>query len=257
MTGGLAAGSRRVFALSVRQLFWSRRTLFMGLVAVAPVLLAAAARAAAQNGALEMRLNGVEVGGFEVFRAMASLFFLRFAVPVLGAFYGTALIADEVEDRTITYLFVRPIPRSAVLGGKYLACLTCMVVVLLPATVLVYLALMPASAILAEAGELVHHLAVLALGLTAYAALFALIGVWVKRPLMAGLMFAFGWEPVALLIPGYLRQFTIAYHLQSLAPQGTSSDVVTHLLWLIVITAGCLVLAGRLVERREYALDSG
>ena len=36
--------------------------------------------------------------------------FLRFIVPVLGIFYGTALMADEVEDKTITYLFTRPIP---------------------------------------------------------------------------------------------------------------------------------------------------
>jgi hypothetical protein len=246
-----------MFALSVPQLLWSRRTLFMALVAGAPVLLAAGARAAAENGAFEMRLNGADVGGLDVFRAMASLFFLRFAVPVLGAFYGTALIADEVDDRTITYLFVRPIPRAAVLGGKYLACLACTMLVVLPATVLVYLALVPAAAILTETGELAHHLAVLALGLAAYAALFALMGVWVKRPLMAGLVFAFGWEPVALLVPGYLRQFTIAQHLQSLAPQGTSSNVAADVGWLLVITAGCLVLAGRLVERREFALDSG
>jgi hypothetical protein len=246
-----------MFALSVPQLLWSRRTLFMLVVAGAPVLLAVGTRAAAQNGAFEMRLNGAEVGGLDVFRAMASLFFLRFAVPVLGAFYGTALIADEVDDRTITYLFVRPIPRASVLGGKYLACLACTALVLLPATILVYLALVPASALLTETGELVHHLGLLALGLAAYAALFALMGVWMKRPLMAGLVFAFGWEPVAMLLPGYLRQFTIAQHLQSLAPQGTSSNVAADLVALLVITAGSLLLAGRLVQRREYAIDSG
>ena len=45
--------------------------------------------------------------------------YIRFIVPVLGVFYGTSLIADEVEDKTITYLFTRPVPRSAVLLGKY------------------------------------------------------------------------------------------------------------------------------------------
>ena len=51
---------------------------------------------------------------------MIWVFYLRFTVPVLGVFYGTSLIADEVEDKTITYLFTRPIPRGAVLVGKYL-----------------------------------------------------------------------------------------------------------------------------------------
>ena len=56
---------------------------------------------------------------------MIWMLFLRFIVPVLGVFYGTALMADEVEDKTITYLFTRPIPRGAVLVGKYLAYLAC------------------------------------------------------------------------------------------------------------------------------------
>ena len=52
---------------------------------------------------------------------MIWVFYLRFTVPVLGVFYGTSLMADEVEDKTITYLFTRPIRRGAVLFGKYLA----------------------------------------------------------------------------------------------------------------------------------------
>ena len=42
----------------------------------------------------------------------------------------------------------------------------------------------------------------LALGLAAYGALFALVGAVLKRPLVVGLVFAFGWEQVALLMPG-------------------------------------------------------
>ena len=47
-----------------------------------------------------------------MFGLMIWAFYLRFSIPVLGVFYGTSLIADEVEDKTITYLFTRPIPRG-------------------------------------------------------------------------------------------------------------------------------------------------
>ena len=60
------------------------------------------------------------VGGSHIFGMMIWLLSIRFIVPVLGVFYGTSLIADEVDDKTITYLFTRPIPRSAVLLGKSL-----------------------------------------------------------------------------------------------------------------------------------------
>ena len=52
-------------------------------------------------------------------------------------------MADEVEDKTITYLFTRPIPRGAVLVGKYLAYLVCTSLVVLPSVMLVYFLLVP------------------------------------------------------------------------------------------------------------------
>ena len=81
--------------------------------------------------------------GPAIFGLMIWVFYLRFTVPVLGVFYGTSLMADEVEDKTITYLFTRPIRRGAVLFGKYLAYLGCTVFVVLPSVVLVYLLVVP------------------------------------------------------------------------------------------------------------------
>ena len=69
----------------------------------------------------------------------------------------------------------------------------------------------------------------MALGLAAYGALFAFMGASLKRPLVIGLVFAFGWEQVALLVPGYLRRFTLAYHLEAVFRQtagGASQPVL-------------------------------
>src|SRR5206468_5485633 len=85
----------------------------------------------------------VRIGSPGIFGVMMWLLFLRFIVPVLGVFYGTALVADEVEDKTITYLFTRPIQRGAVLLGKYLAYLVCTTLVVLPSVMIVYFLLVP------------------------------------------------------------------------------------------------------------------
>jgi hypothetical protein len=79
------------------------------------------------------------------------------------------------------------------------------------------------------------------------------MGASLRRPLVSGLVFAFGWEQVALVLPGYLRRFTLAYHLDSVF-RG-SPAATTSLIWLVAITVGCLLLATRAVERREYILD--
>ena len=105
-----------------------------------------------------LRVNGAARRRLGIFGVMIWMLFLRFIVPVLGVFYGTSLMADEVEDKTITYLFTRPIPRGAVLVGKYLAYLVCTTLVVLPSVMLVYFLLVPFSQLPATFGQLVIDL---------------------------------------------------------------------------------------------------
>jgi hypothetical protein len=260
----------RVFQLSLGEMLWSRRTIFMALVVGGPVVLAIVTRLLQASGVPALRVNSVRISGPGIFGMMIWLLFLRFIVPVLGVFYGTALIADEVEDKTITYLFTRPIQRGAVLLGKYLAYLVCTTLVVLPSVMIVYFMLVPFSAVAATFGALLKDLGILALGLAVYGAVFALIGAVLKRPLVIGLVFALGWEQVALFMPGYLKRFTIAYYVQALVPHAMPSDDTTALLqavfrdvpsagaalfWLFFALIASLVLATRAVERREYVLD--
>src|SRR5688500_9128850 len=127
-----ATAARRVFDLSLGEMLWSRRTIFMGLVVAGPVLLALIVKGVELCGMSALRVTGQRVAGFGIFGVMIWMLFLRFIVPVLVVFYGTALVADDVEDKTITYLFTRPIPRGAVHVGKYLAYLACTLLVVLP-----------------------------------------------------------------------------------------------------------------------------
>ena len=89
-------------------MLWSRRTIFMALVVGGPVILALIVRVLEMLGMPALRVNGQRIGGMGVFGVMIWMLFLRFIVPILGVFYGTALMADEVEDKTMTYLFTGP-----------------------------------------------------------------------------------------------------------------------------------------------------
>ena len=262
----------RVFDISFNQMLWSRRTVFMALATGAPVVIAVVLRTIHELGMSSFRVNGVPVPGPVIFGGMIWLLYLRFVVPVLGAFYGTSLISDEVEDRTITYLFTRPIRRGAVIIGKYLAYLACTILVVLPSVTAVYLLITPLAggSIGATFPQLLTDLGLLALGLAVYGAVFALIGALVPRPLVAGLILIFGWEQVALVVPGYLRRFTVAHYLQALVPHAMPQDStvaaiqtlfseppspLSSLASLAAIMAVALWLAARTVERREYVLE--
>lgn len=259
----LPAAARRVFDLSFAEMLWSRRTIFMVLVVAGPVVLAIILRL------VDFRVNGARVAGGSIFGVMVWPY-VRFIVPVLGLFYGTSLMADEVEDKTLTYLFTRPIPRGAVLLGKYLAYLVCVNLVVLPSVMLTYFVTVPFSQVAGTFQLLLLDLAIIGIGLAVYGAVFSFVGARFKRPLVSGLVFAFGWEPVATTLPGYLRQFTVAYYLQGLMPHALPSDgtlaviqnlfrqtlaPTTALFWLAVILGLGLWAAMRTVARREYVLE--
>ncbi len=273
---GFVPSGARIFDLSLGEMLWSRRTIFMLLVVGAPVAIACMLRVIVALGApiLEGSRGGgseIRMTGPAIFGLMIWIFYLRFTVPVLGVFYGTSLMADEVEDKTITYLFTRPIRRGAVLFGKYLAYLACTIFVVLPSVVLVYLLVVPMHGSLGGAFiDLVKDLSLLALGLAVYGAVFAFVGAKFKRPLLVGLIFIFGWEQAALAFPGYLKKFTVAYYLQGLVPHAMPSDSTLSLIqgifrespslgaslfWLAAILLIFVGLAAWIVERREYVLE--
>jgi hypothetical protein len=267
----LAYASLRVFDLSLGEMLWSRRTVFMGLVLGLPVIIAVVVRLITLLGAPGLHVNNVAIDGPTIFGLMIWAFYLRFSVPVLGVFYGTSLMADEVEDKTITYLFTRPIPRAAVLLGKYLAYLACTVFVVLPSIVIVWLLIIPIGGRLGENFvDMVKDLGLLAVGLAVYGAVFAYIGAAVRRPLLAGLLFVLFWEPTMLALPGYLKRFTVAYYLQGLVPQAMPNDSAVGLvqsifreipslpesmIWMAAMLVGFLWLAGWVVGNREYVLE--
>ncbi len=267
----LMTAAVRVFELSLGEMLWSRRTIFMGLVVGLPVLLALVIRLFDLVGASGVRVNNTAIDGPAVFGLIIWAFFLKFSIPVLGVFYGTSLIADEVEDKTITYLFSRPISREAVLLGKYLAYLGCTILVVLPSIMLVWLLVIPMGGSLGTNFiDLVKDLGIVAIGLAVYGAVFAFIGAKFKRPLLIGLVFVFGWEQVVLMIPSNFQLFSVAYYLQGLVPHAMPNDstasmvqaifrqipsLSSSLISLSVITVGFLYVAARIVAKREYVLE--
>jgi ABC-2 type transport system permease protein len=271
-TPSVFTSALRIFDLSLGQMLWSRRSVFLGLLLGGPVLLAVALRVVSVLYTSGFRINGAQAAGPSVFGMMIWLLYIRFIVPVLGVFYGTSLIADEVDDKTITYLFTRPIPRRAVLFGKFLAYLVCTVLLVLPSVMFVFFLIVPigGSGIGGAFPSLLADLAMLAIGLAAYGAAFALVGTRLKRPLIVGLVFAFGWEPAVLLFPGYLKRMTVAYYLQALVRHEMPQDSAVSMLFqvfrevpsipvslasLAVIIGVTLWLAGQAVEQREFVLD--
>ncbi|MFQ5701168.1 MAG: ABC transporter permease [Acidobacteriota bacterium] len=252
------------FRLSLSVLLKSRRTLVMGMLCCFPILGAALGAAMIASGIAEHDLSAYGLITFLMSRG-----YVHFFLVVVTLFYGTALVADEIDDKTITYLFMRPVPKTSLYLGKYLAYLAAAGLMLLPTATASFLV-----AILADPpGEAIRHfptlfqdLAVLALGILAYGALYALIGAISRRPVFVGLGFAVIWETAVTFIPGYLSKLTIKHYLLALLPHPAGQRGVLALLEaptskplavfvLLAVTAALLALGTYVFKHKEYVLE--
>jgi ABC-2 type transport system permease protein len=255
--------TRAVFDLSLEGMIWSRRSLLMGLLVGLPVLLAVVYRVLLATDASFHALPPLDL-----YAVFVAVFWVRNVLPLAALFHATSLIADEVEGRTLTYLLTRPLPRAAILAGKFLAYLATALGVALPAVVITFflLATAPgASGLGAAVPDLLRDLGVAALALLAYGALFTLLGVLLRRPVIPGLLFLFGWELLANL-PGYLPRLTLTAWLRSLIHHRPAQEGLSELFAqvqptglslavLSVATAVFLAAATFVFSEREYVLE--
>src|SRR5262245_4689126 len=105
-----------VARVSAGQLLFSRRTLLVGLLAALPVLLATAMVFARQWLSLPQLSSP---GGF--YQLLFTFVYTHVLLLLVPLLYGTGLISDEVEAKTLTCLLTRPVSKSVVLIAKLAA----------------------------------------------------------------------------------------------------------------------------------------
>lgn len=155
-----------------------------------------------------------------VYSMLCAGFYMQFLIWLLALLKGIAVFSEEVDDGTLIYLFLRPVPRSVLVSGKFLAYWVTVSALLTFSLVLCFLLLgtAPGSDMLRYDWDLlIKDLWVLSLGLGAYGSILMLIGVLFKRSLGLGIVF-FLWDAVASYIPGSAYRFTVKHYLQSIFP---------------------------------------
>jgi len=239
----------------------AKRTRVFILLALVPVLLMLAARIMEGVGSASAR----DVAGF-FGHFMLSLYF-QLLIPVLALFFGTSIVNEELDNKTLVYLTTVPVPRRAVLLGKYLAALLLAALLIVAGFLLCFLA--ASFTRLGDAAaweELGLFLGTSLLALFCYSALFTALGAFMKKSILLGLFFVFGWESVVQYFPGVTQKFTIIHWIKSLLPippgqnsflsfQLQPSPPLQSVLTLLAAGLLFLYIAVFIFERKEYILS--
>ena len=259
---------RALFVLTLRQMLGGRKVWILAVFLSLPTLLLLAVL-----GAGGLRLS---VDGENAYQTIAFTVFLYMMYPqalsmLATLLYGGSLLAGEIEDKTLAYLFTRGLPRWKVLAGKYLATATVL-------TAMVMLG-MSVSFVLCGAPMGIRTWLALAAAIVAacftFTAIFCLLGLLVpRRAIPIGVFYALVVEFALSTIPAMVNELTATYYIRSLAwriadiplpadaedferelaPLWTGASGPHSLLALLCLTLVTLTVSAAIIHRKQWPL---
>lgn len=215
--------------------------------------------------------------GDEVFSRLAREAHINVLAPLLALFFATMIIGEDVETRTIPLMLTRPMPRSAWVLGRYTAYLL-VTSIILGVSMLLTFAACTALADLSFNADGIERLAsyevAVVLALAANGAFALFLGAVTRRPIIIGVILLYGWQRLAITVPGVVDFLTIIKYTNELLPTGVqaASEAMREeilafkkqvyyvgagkaALVLVGISAVFLVASVVVVRIREYATD--
>ncbi len=221
-----------ILAIEGRKNLFGKRSLFVYLLAGMPVLL------------LSLRMLGPDKTFIDRLGGEGALYALIFRTFVLrlAIFFGcvgvfTRLFRGDMLERVIHFYLLSPVRREVLVVGKYLAGVISTSVIFGISTLLSYgLLFAPAGWVAFEEfvlkgpglGHLFAYLGLTILACVGYGAVFMLIGLYFRNPIVpAGVIL--GWEYINFLLPPTLKQISVIYYLESLCPVPIPEGPVTIL----------------------------
>ena len=234
----------------MRGLLGRRRILLVGLLAVAPVAVAAI----------------LVVGGglgttAQLTRELYDSLVMTTIVPLVALILGTTAIGAEIDDGTVIHLLAKPVGRAWIILAKMLVAGATGVALCGTSVLVTGLLLVRLDAPGLVLGMLVGSV----VSVIAYTAVFVTLSVWTGRALIAGLAYVLLWEGfIASFFSGTrllsIREYGLAVAAGIAGPEaGTLAREVplaTGLVLAAVVTTVAFALGARRLGRFEIS-DAG
>ncbi len=190
----------------------------------------------------------------------AAVLTLRLLVGLAAALLIAPAIGEEIEQGTLSYLWSRPVPRSALLLGKLCAFAPVIVLLLAPALTCAWLLANAGGAGTVEVGVLARTLAALVAGAIGFAAFVgAAAAIFPRHPFPFVLGWVLGGEQLLSVLPMVqnLSVASHALHLAGFARRGPPPSAWEAAAWLVALTVSFLVVGLVRVTRAEYLRAEG
>ena len=258
---------RAILRIEVKKNFWGRRALLIYLFAAIPVVLTFLIAIVDPDGADDIRKNWTSAQ--TTFAVIYRALILQTMVYFGCAWIFMNLFRGEVVDKSLHYYFLCALRREVLVAGKYISGLVVSVVLFTMTTVgslffLYYARGYPANVDYLFDGpglkQCLTYVGITILACVGYGAVFMVIGLFFRNPIIPALL-AYGWEWVNFLLPPLLKKISIIHYLHSLSPIPVSEGPLATVVdptpaWIsvpsmFIFTAVVLILASIRIRKME------
>lgn len=136
-------------------------------------------------------------------------------LPIATLILATNALGNEIEDRTMIYLVLKPISRARIVIEKFAAVVVTATVLLLAGLLITYLVVMRGQAG-DHLDQFVAMAVAMAFGVLGYGALFMAVSLIVPRALLAGIMYTLLWESLFGRFIAGIRLVSVRHYVQSI-----------------------------------------
>ena len=176
-------------------------------------------------------------------------------VPIAALVFGTTAFGGEVEDGTLIYLMVKPVPRWQLALSKYVVALLSTVVIVTPAILLAWVLTPGPIPFMLPAGYIVGA----CVGAALYCAIFVTLGITSRRALALGLLYIVAFENVlSRNVVGAkslsVREFSLAVCKKVIGTAAAFTDFTVSMgtVWTMGTIFLVVALAMGVVKLRNY-----
>jgi len=201
-------GQLTITQLTMRQFLRSKSVLVVAAICVIPMFFAIIMRLAESNPRVwELR----DFLATPIFLGL----FASTLLPLAALVLSTAALGDEIEDRTLPYLTLKPMSRLRIVLEKYTGTMLITVPVAWIALLTVWL--VGSWGYLDDTRDMVVPMLAASLaGIAGFGALFMLISLYAQRALLIGIFYVFVWESLLSQFLTGIRTISIRHYMQSI-----------------------------------------
>jgi ABC-type transport system involved in multi-copper enzyme maturation permease subunit len=261
-----------ILRLEIKKNFLSKRAIPMYLLAAIPVVIMMMLALFDRSMQRGVRTNFAQA--LIVFSNLHEGLILRTVIFFGCAWIFMNLFRGEVVDKSLHYYFLSAVRREVLVVGKYLSGLIASSTLFLLSTVgAIFFLYLPRGFqanmdyIFSDGGlgQILDYLGITILACIGYGALFMVIGLIFRNPIIPALI-VYGWEWINFLLPPVLKKISIIHYLHSLVPVpvnegplaiiGEPTPAWIAIAGMLIVTAVVLTLASLQIRRMEIKYGS-